>query len=59
LDTLSNSGIKRFKKEIFQFVRDKNPGLIEAILSTHKLNEDNEEQLGGILLEFFELLVEE
>jgi len=57
LNTLSNSGIKKFKNEIFQFVKNKNPGLIEAITSTHTLEESNEERLGGILLEFFEQLV--
>jgi len=59
LDTLSSSGIKKFKDEVFQFVKDKNPGLIEAISSTHTLTEDNEERLGEVLLEFFEQLVEE
>jgi len=59
LDTLSSSGIKRFKNEIFQFVKGKNPGLIEEMTSTHTLTEDNEEQLGGVLLEFFEQLVED
>jgi len=59
LDTLSNSGIKKFKSEIFQYVKGKAPGLIEAMSSTHTLAEDNEEQLGEILLEFFEQLVEE
>lgn len=59
LDTLSGSGIKNFKNKILQFAKDKNPGLIEAISSTKTLTEDNEEQLGEVLLEFFEQLVEE
>lgn len=59
LDTLSGSGIKKFKDEIFQFVKDKNPGLIDSVSSTHTLTEDNEEQLGEVLLEFFEQLVDE
>jgi F-type H+-transporting ATPase subunit alpha len=37
LDTLSASGIKTFKNEITQFVKDKNPGLMEAMTSTHTL----------------------
>lgn len=59
LDTLSVSDIKKFKDEILQFVKSKNSGLIEEVSSTHTLTEENEEQLGGILLEFFEQLVEE
>ena len=59
LDALSGSGIKKFKDSILQFAKDKNPGLIEAISSTHELTADNEEKLGEVLLEFFELLVEE
>ena len=59
LDTLSSSGIKKFKDEVFQFVKDKNPGLIEAVTSTQTLTEDNEEQLGEVLLEFFEQMVDE
>lgn len=58
LDTLSGAGIKRFKDEILGFVKDRNPGLIEAVSSTHTLTEENEKQLGEALLEFFEQIAE-
>ena len=58
LDTLSSASIKRFKEEVLQFVKDRYPGLIEAIISTHDLTGENEEELGGVLLEFFEQIVE-
>jgi len=58
LDTLSGEGLTKFKREIFQFVSDRYPGLVEAMTLTHELTEENEEQLGGALLEFFEQIVE-
>ena len=56
LNTLPILGIKKFKTEILDFVKNKNPGVIEAITTTHKLTEENKEQLGEILLEFIEQL---
>ncbi|MCK5179243.1 MAG: F0F1 ATP synthase subunit alpha, partial [Candidatus Omnitrophica bacterium] len=58
LDALSGDSIKRFKEEVLQFVEDRRPGLIEAITSTHDLTGENEEELGSVLLEFFEQIVE-
>lgn len=58
LDALTFAHIKRFKEEIFQFVKDKNPGLIEEISSTQDVTEENEKQLGEALLEFFEQIME-
>lgn len=58
LDTLDSANIKKFKEEVFQFVKDRNPGLIEAISSTHDVTDQNEEELGEALLEFFEQIVE-
>ena len=52
-------GIKKFKAEIFPFVKSKNPGLVKAVAMTHKLEDDQKEELGGILLEYFDQLVEE
>jgi F-type H+-transporting ATPase subunit alpha len=58
LDPLTPAGIKRFKEEIFQFAKDRNPGLIEQISSTHDLTDENEKQLGEVLLQFFEQILE-
>jgi len=58
LDTLSVDGIKRFKTEVYQFVKQKRPGLIESIESTREFTDENGEELGGVLLEFFEQIVE-
>ena len=58
LDALTSDGIQRFKEEIFQFVKDKNPKLIEEIASTQDVTDENEKQLGEVFLEFFELIVE-
>jgi F-type H+-transporting ATPase subunit alpha len=58
LDALSGTGIKRFKNEILQFVKDRRPGLIESMTETHSLTGGNEEELGTVLLEFFEQIVE-
>jgi len=58
LDTLSTVGVKHFKEEAFDFVKTRYSELIEVISSTHDLTEENEEQLGGALLEFFEQIVE-
>ena len=57
-DALTSASIKRFKEEIFQFVNDKNPKLIEDIVSTHDVTDENEEQLGEAFLEFLEQIVE-
>jgi len=54
LDMILGDDIERFKKKIFPFVKNRNPSLIEEIESTHTLTEKSEEQLGKVLVEFFE-----
>jgi F-type H+-transporting ATPase subunit alpha len=54
LDTLLQDGINKFKDEILAFIQARQPGLIEAIVTTHELTPDNEDQLGKMLLEYFE-----
>jgi len=58
LDTISSVSINRFKNEVVGFVRKRNPGLLDAIVTTHELTDENGEELGGMLLEFFEEIVE-
>ncbi|MBN1870233.1 MAG: F0F1 ATP synthase subunit alpha [Candidatus Omnitrophica bacterium] len=58
LDALSTSSIKRFKEGVLQFVQDRSPGLIEAIKSAHDVSGENEEELGNVLLDFFDQIVE-
>jgi len=54
LDTLSSEGIKQFKDGIYQFIKDRQANLMEAISKTHELTTEQEEKLGAALLEFFE-----
>jgi F-type H+-transporting ATPase subunit alpha len=58
LDALTTAHIAKFKNEIFGFVKDNNPKLIEEIESTQDVTDENEQQLGEIFLEFFEHLDE-
>ncbi|HQP10522.1 MAG TPA: F0F1 ATP synthase subunit alpha [Candidatus Omnitrophota bacterium] len=58
LDALSGESIKKFKNEVLPFIKDRRPGLIEAMTETHSLTGGNEEELGSALLEFFETIVE-
>jgi len=59
LDTLPYDGIKKFKNEIYRFVKSKNSGLVESISTSHALTEENQDELGKVLLEYFEQAVEE
>ena len=54
LDTLMQDGINKFKNDILPFIQSRQPGLIEAIVTTHELAPDNEDLLGKMLLEYFE-----
>jgi len=54
LDTLTNDGIDQFKAGILPFIKSRQADLIEAIVTNHDLNPENEDQLGTVLLEYFE-----
>ena len=54
LNSLSSAGIKKFKDEVLPFVRERSPGLINAMTSMHDFSGQHEEELKNILLDFFD-----
>ncbi len=58
LNTLTTAHIKQFKDEAFDFAKKRNPQLIKDIEETHDVTDEQEGQMGEVLLEFFEQLDE-